>query len=67
MADAGPQAPNIPVLLFTLAQPVLQAPQQLKLLAPQPQQGQHIININWSHFKPEFSRKPEEDAEMYLL
>ena len=27
----------------------------------QPQQ------LNWSYFKPEFSEKPEEDAEEYLL
>ena len=23
--------------------------------------------LNWSHFKPEFSRKPDEDAEAHLL
>ena len=23
--------------------------------------------MNWSHFKPEFSGKPEEDVEAYLL
>ena len=23
--------------------------------------------LNWSHFKPEFSGKPEEDAESHLL
>ena len=23
--------------------------------------------LNWSHFKPEFSGKPEEDAEAHLL
>ena len=23
--------------------------------------------LNWSHFKPEFSEKPEEDAEAPLL
>ena len=23
--------------------------------------------LNWSNFRPEFSGKPEEDAEMYLL
>ena len=23
--------------------------------------------LNWSHFKPDFSRKPEEDAEAHLL
>ena len=29
-------------------------------------QQQHL-HINWSHFKPEFSGKPEEDAEAHLL
>ena len=26
-----------------------------------------ILHLNWSHFKPEFSGKPEEDAEAHLL
>ena len=30
------------------------------------QQQQHL-HINWSNFKPEFSGKPEEDAEAHLL
>ena len=29
--------------------------------------GQQHIHINWSNFKPEFSGKPEEDAEAHLL
>ena len=29
--------------------------------------GQRLLHINWSHFKPEFSGKPEEDAEAHLL
>ena len=29
--------------------------------------GQWHIHINWSNFKPEFSGKPEEDAEAHLL
>ena len=29
--------------------------------------GQRHIHLNWSNFKPEFSGKPEEDAEAYLL
>ena len=35
----------------------------------QPQQdvaGQRHLHINWSNFKPEFSGKPEEDAEAHL-
>ena len=36
---------------------------------PQPQDavGQRHIHLNWSNFKPEFSGKPEEDAEAHLL
>ena len=30
------------------------------------QQGQHIVHLNWAHFKAEFSGKPEEDAEAHL-
>ena len=29
--------------------------------------GQQHVHINWSNFKPEFSGKPEEDAEAHLL
>ena len=36
---------------------------------PQPQDavGQRHIHLNWSNIKPEFSGKPEEDAEAHLL
>ena len=30
-------------------------------------QGQQVVHLNWSHFKPEFVGKPEEDAEAHLL
>ena len=34
----------------------------------QPQIGpQQQMHMNWSHFKPEFSGKPEEDVEVHLL
>ena len=33
----------------------------------QPAHQQHIVHLSWSHFKPEFSVKPEEDAEAHLL
>ena len=33
----------------------------------QNQAGQQHLHINWSNFKPEFSEKPEEDAEAHLL
>ena len=36
---------------------------------PQPHDAvrQRHIHLNWSNFKPEFSGKPEEDAEAHLL
>ena len=38
---------------------------------PPPQQPQigppQQMLMNWSHFKPEFSGKPEEDVEAHLL
>ena len=55
MEYAGPQAEAVP------------AP----LPPPGPQQSiqkaQHIPQLNWSHFKPEFSGKPEEDVEAHLI
>ena len=29
--------------------------------------AQQQMHMNWSHFKPEFSGKPEEDVEAHLL
>ena len=34
--------------------------------APQ-QPGEQLVHLNWSYFKPEFSGKPDEDAEANLL
>ena len=33
----------------------------------QPIQPSHVPQINWSHLKPEFVGKPDEDTEVYLL
>ena len=36
--------------------------------APTVQQpGQQLVHLNWSYLKPEFSGKPDEDAEAHLL
>ena len=68
MADAGPlalpvsQAPQAP-------QPPIQ-PVQPPVTAEQPvlmQPIQDMLQLNWFHFQPEFSGKPEEDKEAYLL
>ena len=55
MAEAGLKAPDIP------APPAPQAQQQPT------RQVQQMEHLNWSYFKPEFSGKPEEDAEAHLL
>ena len=34
---------------------------------PQDEQQQQVVHLNWSNFKPEFSGKPDEDAEAHLL
>ena len=49
------------------AQAGQQAQQQQDHQAPAAQQGQQIVHLNWSHFKPGFSREPDEDAEAHLL
>ena len=36
-------------------------------VVPQVPQGQPFAHLNWSNFKPEFSGKPDEDAEAHLL
>ena len=40
-----------------------QAPQQ----PAAPQAPQQMVHLNWCNFKPEFSGKPDEDAEAPLL
>ena len=50
---AAPQVPQVP------QQPAV--PQAVQQPAPQ------LVHLNWSYFKPEFSGKPEEDAEAHLL
>ena len=49
------------------AQAEQQAPKQQEQHAPPAQQGQQIVHLNWSHFKLEFSGKPDGDVEAHLL
>ena len=35
--------------------------------APAQKVVQQPLHMNWSHFKPEFSGKPDEDVEAHLL
>ena len=64
MAEQEPQlqgvpAPNPPPLPRDHPEP--EAPQQPA------QPAQQVVHLNWSHFKPEFSGEPDEDAEAHLL
>ena len=54
-----PQKPQIP--LVPQAPHVPQAPQVAQQLVL------HMPPLKWSHFKPKFSGKPDEDAEAHLL
>ena len=60
MADqeGGVPAPNPPPAPTQAAQATQ---------APHVPQGHQLMHLNWSYFKPEFSGKPDEDAEAHLL
>ena len=45
----------------------VQLPQQVQQPVQPTQQGQEVVHLNLSHFKPEFSGKVEEDAEAHFL
>ena len=49
-----------------LSVPQVQQQQQQTVHPPQPAQ-QVNLHMNRSHFKPEYSGKPEEDVEAHLL
>ena len=69
MADRGPPALQPPLVASaTPPAPLVQPPAQPYQLVPptQPCQQAHVV-LNWSLFRPEFSGKPEEDAEVHLL
>ena len=48
------------------ALPALQVQQQQPIPPPPPTQ-QVNLHMNWSHFKPEYSGRPEEDVEAHLF
>ena len=57
MLPASPEQPTVP------PENPVQDPEQPAEVQVQPGQPQ----LNWSYLKPEFSGKPEEDAEAHLL
>ena len=68
---SSPSTPSPPVLAQAGQQAQQQQPQE-DHVAPQAQattaqqKGQRVALLNWSYFKPEFSGKPDEDAEAHL-
>ena len=62
MAD---QVQGVPAPPPPVGPVVPQAPQTPQV--PQAPQGQLFVHLNCSNFKPEFSGKPDEDAEAHLL
>ena len=78
MADGGPPAPSPPHSSPVIPPPLLvqQPASCAQLIVPpaqpiasltQPIQPAPISQLNWSHFKPEFAGKPDEDEEAQLL
>ena len=70
MTDAGPPAPPPPPVVPAPQAPAPQQPVQPPVPPNQPipaQSIQHMPQLNWSHFKPEFAGKPDEGAEAHLL
>ena len=71
--EQGVPAPHPPSAAVQAGQQAQQQQQQQDHVAPQAeasaaqQQGQQVVHLNWSYFKPEFSGKPDEDAEACLL
>ena len=65
MADG--EAPTVqPPLVGPPVQPVVPSAPPTQPVV-QPAQSGQVPQLNWSHFKPEFAGKPDEDAEVHLL
>ena len=67
MTEPGPQAQGILTPPPPQAQAGQQAPKQQEQHVQHVQQGKQIIHFTWSHIKPKFLGKPEEDAEVHLF
>ena len=69
MVDGGPSAAQPPPVVPTAVPPVppVQPPAPPTKPAVPPVQPGPIPQLNWSHFKPDFAGKPDEDAEAHLL
>ena len=64
----GPLAPQNPSPFQNPQIPLVpNAPQAPQVPQSLHQYAQCVPLMNWSHFKPEFSRKPDKDTEAHLL
>ena len=68
MADGGPPAPQLSPVIPAMVAPVppvqLPAPPAQPIIPPT--QPAPMPQLNWSHCKPEFTGKPDKDAEAHL-
>ena len=75
MADGRPPAPQPPPVVPPAPPVQLPAPPTQLIvhaaqpIAPpiQPIEPASMPQLNWSHFKPEFTGKPDKDVEAHLL
>ena len=68
MADGGPPAPPVaPAPPAPQPPPIVPAVPPAQPILVQSIQPAHVPQLNWSHFKPEFTCMPAEDAEAHLL
>ena len=71
MADGGPPAPQSPPVIPPVVPPASSMQLLVLLTQPivpstQPVQAALMLQLNWSHFKPEFIGRPDEDAKAHL-
>ena len=72
MADGGPTTPQPPPVMPQVVHPVPPVqppapPTQPIVPSTLPIQPAPMPQLNWSHFKPEFTGKPDENVEAHLL
>ena len=62
---AKPEGPPAPPTPEGAQEPPAPPPPQVPQALQQP--IQHMLPLNWSHIKPKFSGKPDEDSEHIYL
>ena len=72
MADRGPPLPQPPPIIPPVVPPVppvqLPVPPAQPIVPPaQSIQTAPMPQLNWSHLKPDFAGKPDEDVKAHLL